>query len=73
MEESYQTPIRLYINLDDGLLYISDYVFPDETVADIGDRISELLDFKITQPNQQIIHVESFSRNSLSKYSETPG
>ncbi len=62
MEESYQTPNRLYVNLNDGLLYISDYVFPDETVSDISDRINDLLNFQIDQPSQQIIQVEAFSR-----------
>lgn len=66
VEESYQTPNRIYINIDEKnkkkLFLISDYVFPDETSADIVDRIKELFNYEIKDPNKQIIHVEKFPR-----------
>ncbi len=70
IEESYQTPNRIHINLcrdsteskkkrSDFL--ICDYVFPDETFVDISDRIRELFDYEI-KDNEKIVFVENLPR-----------
>lgn len=43
-------------------LIISDYVFPDETDADIGERIKQLFDYDITDPENEIVYVEDLPR-----------
>ena len=65
VEESYQTPKRIFINIseiDNKKLLISDYIFPDETPTDICDRIRELFSFEIKDSDTQIISIENFPR-----------
>ena len=65
VEESYQTPNRIYIKTNNKRFLISDYVFPDETSSDIIERIRELFSYEIEDPETQIIHVEKFPREFL--------
>lgn len=62
IEEAYQTPNRIQIILDSNYL-ICDYVFPDESDSDICERIKELFNYEIKNPQTQIIFVEDFPRN----------
>lgn len=64
MEECYQTPKRIFINLNGKNLFISDYVFPDENEIDITERIKQLFNFEIKNPSSQIVQVENFPRKS---------
>lgn len=47
---------------------ISDYVFPDETDMDIGERIKQLFDYDITDPDREIIYVEELPRECSYSY-----
>ena len=64
MEESYQTPNRIFINVTGtkNKIFLSDYVFPDETVTDITERVKELFSYEISDATSQILYVESFPR-----------
>ena len=64
-EESYQTPNRIHIKLEGDRaksFLICDYVFPDETTADISDRIKELFNHEIADSDKQILFVENLPR-----------
>jgi len=61
IEESYQTPNRIHVLLNEGDMLICDYVFPDETYEDIGERIQELFSLKIAEPAKDIVFVEDLS------------
>lgn len=70
IEESYQTPNRIRINMDRNTenhskgkkqqFIISDYVFPDETNLDISERIKQLFDYDLDE--SQIFYVENLPR-----------
>ena len=64
MEESYQTPNRIFINVTGtkNKIFLSDYVFPDENVTDITERVRELFNYEISDATSQILYVESFPR-----------
>jgi hypothetical protein len=74
IEESYQTPNRIHIYLSLPLplppIIISDYVFPDETDTDIGERISQLFGVEIKDPASQIAFVESFPPEIKRRHSD---
>lgn len=66
IEESYQTPNRIRINMYRNTenqsekkqqFIISDYVFPDETNLDISERIKQLFDYDLDE--SQIFYVEN--------------
>ena len=61
IEEAYQTPNRILITMDSNYL-ICDYVFPDENDSDICDRIKELFNLEITDPQTQIVFAEDLPR-----------
>ena len=61
IEEAYQTPNRIHITMDSNYL-ICDYVFPDENDSDICDRIKELFNLEITDPQAQIVFAEDLPR-----------
>lgn len=64
VEESYQTPNRIQICLDEQCdLVITDYMFPDETDADISERIKDLFECNIVDPSKQIVYLEELPRN----------
>lgn len=51
------------MNRDNGSrMLISDYVFPDETDADISERIKELFDYDIVDTKNDIVYVEDLPR-----------
>ena len=69
IEESYQTPNRIRIDMWRNTenqsdkkqpFIISDYVFPDETNLDISERIKQLFDYEINE--SQITYVENLPR-----------
>jgi hypothetical protein len=70
IEESYQTPNRIYIYLsinsnETSNFLISDYVFPDETKSDISQRIKQLFNYEIKDLDKEIIYVEDFPRKFI--------
>lgn len=64
IEESYQTPNRIKICLDEqsGQI-ITDYMFPDETDSDISERIKDLFECDLTDTKRQIVCLEDLPRN----------
>ena len=62
IEEAYQTPNRIHITMESNKNLICDYVFPDENDSDICDRVKELFNFEITDPENQIVFVEDLPR-----------
>lgn len=56
-EESYQTPNRIHIYLENNFI-ISDYVFPDETFTDICTRIKQLFNYDMAS-EKQIYYAEN--------------
>jgi len=57
VEENYQTPNRIHVLMDSNYL-VCDYVFPDENDSDICERIKELFNYDVTDPQNQLVFVE---------------
>ncbi|RNA29713.1 hypothetical protein BpHYR1_005737 [Brachionus plicatilis] len=59
IEESYQTPNRIQIHLDEqnGQM-ITDYMFPDEKDLDISERIKDLFSCELVDTKKQIVYLE---------------
>ncbi|XP_069121505.1 protein odr-4 homolog [Argopecten irradians] len=49
MKELYNTPVRVFGKLPGTQLDFCDYMFPDEKMEEVTDRIEELLDLSITE------------------------
>ncbi|XP_060078570.1 protein odr-4 homolog [Ylistrum balloti] len=49
LKELYNTPVRVFGKLPGTQLDFCDYMFPDEKMKEVTDRIEELLDISITE------------------------
>ncbi|XP_033732011.1 protein odr-4 homolog [Pecten maximus] len=49
LKELYNTPVRVFGKLPGTQLDFCDYMFPDEKMEEVTDRIQELLDISITE------------------------
>lgn len=47
----------------DSNYLVCDYVFPDENDSDICERIKELFNYDVTDPQNQLVFVEDLPRN----------
>ena len=49
MKELYDTPIRVFGKLQGSSLQFCDYMFQDEKIEEVTERIRELLDITVTE------------------------
>ena len=71
MEENYNTPMRVFFKLPHSDIRLCDYMFADEKVQEVLERIKELLDISLEENDLDLNSERNASKLQFSVRNKT--